>query len=210
MVRLKRFLLAVLSAVGLATAASAAPVITVGSAVVPNGGPGTFDVTISNPDAVVYDVGGFSLDLSTSGGLTFTGVDYPATNYLYDGNSFNQANGFPFSLDAFPNTAFNATDLHVDFGLPGATTLNPGDVFTLATVSFDTPPFSGAPSGDLFNVILEGTTFLVDGNGVPIDATLVNGSVTATGSVTVIPEPATLAVFGAVAAAGLVRRRRVV
>jgi len=201
MFRLKRFLLAVLSVVGFAAAANAAPVITVESVVIPNGGPGTFDISISNPDATAYQVGGFSLDLSTSGGLTFTGVNYPAMNYIYDGNSFNQANGFLFSYDPFPNTAFNATDL--EDGTFGFTTLNPGDTFKLATVNFLAPP-----GGGIYPLTLANTTLLVDGDGNEVGATLVNGSVTVNGVATAVPEPATLVVFGAVAAVGLAFRRR--
>lgn len=199
MYRLVKMFVALTTIVAAAVPAVASPILGVESTVVhaPDT-TGTVNVYLTVPigDAAIK-LGGFDFTLTTSGGAQFTAVNYPASNYVFQGNSFNQTFSFPFSLDSFPNATFTASDLANTFTL-----INPGQTFLLGTVSFSVPPYAGATVVYPLN-ISGGALGLVDENGDPIAFTTANGTITQ------VPEPATLVVFGTLAAVGFgVRRRR--
>lgn len=198
-------LLAAFAAVALVGGrASAAPILGIESVTVaaPNT-TGTFNVYITVPQGdPSITLGGFEFTLDTSGGAQFTAVDYPASNYVFDGVSFNQTFGFPFSYDSFPNTSFTASDLHKDVGQPfGGTTINPGDKYLLGTVSFTVPPLHG-PGADVYPITFGELTNLSDQFGEPIPFTFANGAIT------VVPEPVSVAVFAGVVGLGALATRR--
>src|SRR5262249_38129783 len=114
----------------------------------------------------------------------------------------------PFSFDTFPTQVFSASDL--DLTPPGFVTLNPGDVFGLAHVSYTVAP--GAPGGDVaVSLVPEGPS-LSDNNGDAIPSTPQNGTIPLPHS-QAVPEPpalvlASLGAFLIAVARRVVRSRR--
>jgi hypothetical protein len=174
------------------------------------GSSGSFDVLLVNTNpagGASHDVAADTLGLSLVGplSLTFTGVsiDTVAAPYIYV-TSGTTAGGGPLSLDTFPNTQFTASDS--EFAAPGFRTVNPGDVFGLAHVSFAISPSS--PLGTDTIAFVSPTTSLSDQNGNIIPVSLVSGSI----STSAIPEPSALTEAATAALIGLGtswwRRRR--
>jgi hypothetical protein len=129
------FLLLAAAALVLAAAPARADLmISVGSATVAPGGAGAFDVTLSNPlgDTAVQ-LGGFTVALSVASGsgITLTRVDFPPTNYVFAGASFDQ--NFSLPLGAVTATTGSANDVTDPVAF---VTLNPGSSFALARFSF--------------------------------------------------------------------------
>ncbi len=105
------------------------------------GSSGSFDLLLVNTNAsggTSYDVSSDQFVLSLSGplGITFTGVsiDTVAAPYIFVSSGTTQPGGLPLSTDSFPNTTFTGAD--TEFAIPGYRTLNPGDTFGLADVSY--------------------------------------------------------------------------
>jgi hypothetical protein len=121
--------------------------------------------------------------------------------YIYVASGTTQGGG-PLSLDTFPNTQFMASDS--EFAAPGFRTVNPGDTFGLARVSFAVSPLS--PLGTDTIAFVSPATSLSDSSGGPIAVALVSGSI----STSVVPEPAALiqAATAALFGLGLVWWRR--
>src|SRR5262249_1018770 len=103
--------------------------------------------------------------------------------YIYVTSGTTQGGG-PLSLDTFPNTRFTASDS--EFGPLGFRTVNPGDTFGLARVSFAVSPTTAGGTDVIALDIL--ATSLSDSNGDLIPVSLVGGSI----RVSVVPEPAAL------------------
>jgi hypothetical protein len=153
------------------------------------GSSGTFDVLLLNTNAAGGDsfhVAADSLGLSLSApvSITFTDVtiNTVAAPYIYV-NSGTLNGGGPLSLDSFPNTQFTASDS--EFSAPGFRTVNPGDVFGLAHVSYSV---SSTTTNGTDSILIAGgpTTSLSDENGNSLPFAVTNGLI-AVG--TAIPEP---------------------
>jgi hypothetical protein len=154
------------------------------------GSSGSFDVLLVNTNpagGASYDVAADSLGLSLVGPLsvTFTGVsiDTVAAPYIYVTSGTTVPGGLPLSLDTFPNTQFTASDS--EFASPGFRTVDPGQTFGLAHVSFAISPTS--PLGTDTIAFVSPTTSLSDQNGNAIPVSLVSGSIAS------VPEPSALA-----------------
>jgi len=157
-----------------------------------------------------YDVSSDQFVLSLSGplGITFTGVsiatDPVAAPYIFVSSGTTQPGGPPLSMDTFPNTQFTGVDL--EFASPGFRTVNPGDTFGLAHVSYAVS--SSTPNGiDTITIAPSPASFLTDLAGNQISFAIANGSI-AVG--TVVPEPwaLTQASTAVLIGLGLVWRRR--
>ena len=175
------------------------------------GSSGSFDLLLVNTNPTggdSYDLAGDQFVLTVSGplGITFTDAsidtDPVAAPYIFVTSGTTQGGG-PLSLDPFPNTSF--TGLDTEFANPGFRTLNPGDVFGLAHVSFSVS--SSAPNGtDMLTISPSPDSLLIDSNLNEIPFGILNGSFRI-GSA--IPEPwaLTQATTAAVIGLGLVWRR---
>jgi hypothetical protein len=170
------------------TPARAGLVLQVENSSAPPGGTGSFDVILSDT-AGTFAVSGFQVELSVPGasGVHFSGVDTSTTTAPY---LFGTLQTPPLSFDTFPNTTFTASDS--DATPPFFVTLNPGDEFGLAHVTYTVD--TGTTLGTLVPVsIVTGGTFLFD-NTTPIPNSIpytpVNGTITVT--VSTIPEPSTV------------------
>jgi hypothetical protein len=151
------------------------------------GSHGSFDVLLLNTNPVggaSFDVAADSFQLSLSGPLSVTFTDVSINTvvpYVYVTSGTTQGGG-PLSLDTFPNTQFTASDS--EFAAPGFRTVNPGDVFGLAHVSYSVSATT-ANGIDSLTITVGPTTSLSDENGNPLPFTITNGSI----SVGVVPEP---------------------
>jgi len=156
------------------------------------GSSGSFDLLLMNTNltgGTSYDVSSdqFVLLLSAPPGITFTGVsiatDPLAAPYIFVSSGTTQPGGPPLSTDTFPNTTFTGAD--AEFASPYYRTVNPGQTFGLAHVSYavssDTPLL-------IFTITIlpSPTSLLTDLAGNPIAFGIANGSI-AVG--TVVPEP---------------------
>ncbi len=175
------------------------------------GSSGSFDLLLVNTNATggaSYEVSSDQFLLSLSGplGITFTdatiATDPVAAPYIYvvstDGNF-----GLPLPVTSLP-TSFVATDS--EFASPGYRTVNPGQTFGLAHVSYTVS--SSTPNGiDAITIAPPPDSVLTMLDGTPIPFGIVNGSI-AVG--VVIPEPwaLTQAVTAVVIGLGLAWRRR--
>jgi hypothetical protein len=164
------------------------------------GSSGSFDVLLVNTNpagGASFDVAADSLGLSLSGPLSITFTDVSintAIPYIYVTSGTTQGGG-PLSLDTFPNTQFTASDS--EFALPGFRTLNPGDTFGLAHVSFTIDPTTVNGTD---TIALGGlSTTLSDANGNAIAVTTLDGSIRVGG----VPEPAALTQAATAALVGL-------
>jgi hypothetical protein len=160
------------------------------------GSTGSFDVLLTNTNptgGASYDVAGDSFQLQLSGPLdasfTDVSINTVAAPYIYVTSGTTQGGG-PLSLDTFPNMLFTASDS--EFASPGFRTVNPGDVFGLAHVSYSIS--STTPNG--IDTISFSNVSLTDINGNAIPVSISNG-VIAVGMA--IPEPSAL-IQGATAA----------
>lgn len=165
-----------------------------------SGGTGSFDIVLQDLGGT-FQIGGFSLELSVPGasGITFTAVDTLTT----DAYLFGALQSLPFSFDSFPNTTFSASD--TDFTAPGYVTLNPGDLYGLAHVSYSV--LAGTPGGAVTVSLLDvgGGTSLSDDAGNPVSFSATNGTITVQ---SVVPEPSAFALAGVGGALALAFARR--
>ena len=178
------------------------------------GSSGSFDLLLVNTNPIggtSYDVSSDQFVLSLSGplGITFTGVsiatDPVAAPYIFVSSGTTQPGGPPLSTDTFPNTQFTGID--PEFASPGFRTVNPGDTFGLAHVSYAVS--SSTPNGiDTITIAPSPDSLLTMLDGTSISFGITNGSI-AVG--TVIPEPwaLTQAATAVLIGLGLVWRRRV-
>jgi hypothetical protein len=163
------------------------------------GSSGSFDVLLVNTNpagGAGFDVAADSFGLSLMGPLSITFTDVSINTivpYIYVTSGTTVPGGGPLSLDTFPNTQFTASDS--EFAAPGFRTVNPGDTFGLAHVSFAVSPT--APLGtDTINFVSSATS-LSDNNGNSIPFSLVSGSIS------VVPEPSALIEAATAALIGL-------
>jgi hypothetical protein len=152
------------------------------------GSSGSFDVLLMNTNAAggaSFSVAGDSLDLALSGpaGVTFTDVTINILPYIYAVSATTLPGSDPLDFGiSFPNTGFAVSDS--DGASPFFQTVNPGEVFGLASVSYTvSPTFSGTDVLTLAS--LNVGTSLSDINGNLIPFTAMNGSIT----ISSIPEP---------------------
>jgi len=155
-----------------------------------SGSSGSFDLLLMNTNltgGTSYDVSSdqFVLLLSAPPGITFTGVsiatDPLAAPYIFVSSGTTQPGGPPLSTDTFPNTTFTGAD--AEFASPYYRTVNPGQTFGLAHVSYAVS--SSTPSGTIA-ILPSPTSLLTDLAGTPISFGITSGSI-AVG--TVVPEP---------------------
>ena len=118
------------------------------------GSSGSFDLLLMNTNltgGTSYDVSSDQFVLSLLGplGITFTGVsiatDPVAAPYIFVSSGTTQPGGPPLSTDTFPNTTFTGAD--AEFASPYYRTVNPGQTFGLAHVSYAVS--SSTPSGTI-------------------------------------------------------------
>jgi len=166
------------------------------------GSSSSFDLLLVNTNpagGASYNVAADSFELSLSGpvAVTFTDVSISTivAPYIYVPSGTTQGGG-PLSLDTFPNTQFTASDS--EFAAPGFRTVNPGDVFGLAHVSFTVSPTAGL-GADTIAIASGAATSLSDENGNAIPFAISNGLI---GSG--VPEPCALAQAATAAMIGLV------
>ncbi len=176
------------------------------------GSSGSFDLLLMNTNltgGTSYEVSSDQFVLSLSGplGIAFTGVtiatDPVAAPYIFVMSGTTQ--GLPLSIDTFPNTQFTGAD--TEFASPYYRTVNPGDTFGLAYVSYSVS--SSTPNGiDTITIAPSPATLLTTLDNTPIPFGITNGLI-AVG--TVIPEPwaLTQAATAVLIGLGLVWRRRV-
>jgi len=172
-----------------ASCRAAGLILQVPDLVVAPGSSGSFDILLINSNAAggdSYNVSADTVVVSLSGplGVAFTDVTIDTiAPYIYVTSGTTQGGG-PLSLDAFPNVQFTASD--AEFAAPGYRTLNPGDVFGLAHVSYSVD--SSTPSGrETILIAADPITSLSDVSGEALLFTIINGSITM-----VIPEPSAL------------------
>jgi hypothetical protein len=177
------------------------------------GSSGSFDLLLVNtnsPGGAGYDVSGDEFILSLLGplGITFTdatiATDPVTAPYIFVLSGTTLPGGSPLSMDTFPNTQFTGVDL--EFASPYYRTVNPGQTFGLAHVSYAVS--SSTPNGiDTITIAPSPESLLTDlaGNSIPFGIT--NGLI-AVG--TVIPEPwaLTQAATAVLVGLGLFWRRR--
>ena len=145
------------------------------------GSSGSFDLLLVNTNptgGTSYEVSSDQFVLSLSGplGITFTGVsiDTVAAPYIFVSSGTTQPGGLPLSIDTFPNTQFTGAD--AEFALPGFRTVNPGDTFGLAHVSYAVS--SSTPNGiDTITIEPSPTSLLTDVDGTRIPFGITNGSI---------------------------------
>ena len=174
------------------------------------GSSGSFDVLLMNTNAAGGASFGVSLDslelaLSGSAGVAFTDVTINTiVPYIYTVSATTLPGSDP--LDAgivFPNAGFTVSDS--DGGSPFFQTVNPGDSFGLANVSYTvSPTFSGTDTITIASLNVGTSLSDINGNAIPFTA--MNGSI----STTAIPEPSTLiqAATAVLIGLGAVWRRR--
>ncbi len=171
------------------------------------GSSGSFDMLLIDTDPIgspAYSVAGDSLELTLTGSadIAFTNVTINTiVPYIYAVSATTLPESDPLNFGiTFPNTSFTVSDS--DGGSPFFQTVNPGDKFGLANVSYTvSPTVSGT---DTISSLGIGTS-LSDTNGNPIAVTSMDGSIS-----TVIPEPSTLiqAATALLIGLGAVWRRR--
>jgi hypothetical protein len=151
------------------------------------GGTGSFDVTLADTGGT-FNIAGFSVNLTVPGasGVSFTDVN---TDTIVSPYIFGTLQTPPFSFDTFPNTQFIASDVAAT-----SVTINPGDTFGLAHVTYSVTP--GAPSAAVPVSLIDigGGTALADENGNFVSFTTTDGTITVSG--TAVPEPASLTLLG--------------
>ena len=135
-------------------------------------GAGSFDVSADQ----------FTLSLLGPAGISFTDVSIATTDapYLFvtSGTSF----GTPFSVDSFPNTGFTALD--AEFAGSGYRTVNEGDTFGLAHVSYSV---SASASAGTYTIAPSPDSLFYDVSGMPFSPPdITNGSIRIASA---IPEP---------------------
>jgi hypothetical protein len=186
-------------ALGQAVPCRADLVIEAPNLIAPPGTSGSFDLLLVNTNpagGASYHVAADSLGLSLMGPLsaTFTDVSIQTiVPYIYVTSGTTQGGG-PYSQDTFPNSQFTASDS--EFAAPGFRTVNPGDTFGLAHVSYTIS--STSPGGRDTLAFLSPATSLSDENGNALTVSLVSGSIATT-----VPEPAALIPAGTAALIGL-------
>ncbi len=155
------------------------------------GSSGSFDVLLRDTDPAGspgYNVAedNFELTLTGAAGFTFTNATInTSAAYIYV-ESTDAASGLPLSTSTFPNTDFIASDL--ENAPPNYyRTLNPGDVFGLANVSYTVASdASGTDALTIANVGIATTLTDINGNNIPF--TVMNGAI----STFAVPEPSAL------------------
>jgi hypothetical protein len=171
------------------------------------GSSGSFDVLLLNTNAAggaSYGVSSDSLELTLAGpaGIAFTNVTINTiVPYIYAVSATTLPGSDPLNFGiTFPTTSFTVSDS--DGGSPFFQTVNPGDSFGLANVSYTvSPTFLGT---DTISSLGIGTSLSdIDGNSIPFAS--MDGSIS-----TVIPEPSTLiqAATALLIGLGAVWRRR--
>jgi hypothetical protein len=178
------------------------------------GSSSAFDVLLVDTDpadTAGYNVASDSLQLNLSGSagtsIQFTSATIHTVSapYIFK-QSLDGNNGIPLFTNTLPATVLMTSDAgDVVGGYPGDTTVNPGDTFGLANVSYTVSSNLMPGSGDSITFVLTGSaTSLSDPTGAGIPFTVENGSIT------VVPEPSplTLGTIAAQIGLGALRGRR--
>jgi hypothetical protein len=167
------------------------------------GSTGSFEVLLVNTNAAggaSYGVSIDSLDLALSGpaGVAFTDVTINTiVPYIYTVSATTLPGSDPLDFGiTFPNAGLTVADS--DGGSPFFQTVNPGDTFGLANVSYTvSPTFAGTDTITIANLNVGTSLADIDGNAIPFTAS--NGSI----STAAIPEPSTLIQVASAALIGL-------
>ena len=156
------------------------------------GSSGSFDVLLMDTDpagTMGYNVAedNFELTLTGAAGFTFTNATINTSITYIFAQSTDAASGLPLSTSTFPNTDFIASD--TENAPPNYyRTVNPGDVFGLANVSYSVASnASGTDALTIANVGIASTLTDINGNIIPF--TVTDGAIS---TFSAIPEPSTL------------------
>jgi hypothetical protein len=141
-------------------------------------------------------VAGFSVEVTVpfASKVTFTNADVNTANpYI-----FGTLQSPPLSFNGFPNIDLTVSDTSAT--VPGYKTLNPGDIFGLAHVTYAVA--GNAPIGPVTVSIVPAGTSLSDDSANAIAFTPANGTIT----ISSVPEPSPL-LLALVTAAGVLSTR---
>jgi hypothetical protein len=160
------------------------------TAVAGSTGNATLEVSLTNTGSVSSpEIAAFQFQLMVSGasGVTFDDADISTANHAYIFGTDTSAP--PLSFDAFPNTAFTASDLYT---IPdGGVALGAGQTVGLGRVTFDVALSAAGISP--VTIVPNFTDSVLDPNGdtISLPYQFVNGSINVTSSASV-PEPSSL------------------
>jgi len=172
------------------------------------------DVTIQNTGSSAQNIAGFDLGLSVaSSNILFTGGnESTALTYLFSGDSFDI--DLPTSLTSVPPPNGQTVQAS-DFSNSGnGTNLAAGATLGLGHIIFNvaggtTPgPITVTLAASACNVSLVPCTDLSDSNFNTVAFTAVNGTITVTGAISGVPEPASGLLAGLALAAIVAVRLR--
>ena len=182
------------------------------------GNSGSFDVNLVDtdlPGSAAYQFSGFNFELSVpaASGVTFTDAGFNTTTpYIFNGNSFDEENGSPLSVDMngnspFPTQDFIASDVAAD--APYYTAVSPGDTFGLGHISYAVAPGTTLGPVTVSFESIGGGTSLSDPKGMAIPFTTQNGTIIVA-DVSPTPEPSGAGMLGlmALGLGGLLLRAR--
>lgn len=182
---------------------------------------GSFQVNLanvtdtSNPAPSVSNFT-IQLELNPSQGIQFTGISQNTVdsnnkgNYIFNniGGAAELGNSYQFSTDTFPNSSFTASDS--DFlgstptnGASPAVTLNQGDSFGLALITFSA---TSATAGTAFLNFLSSGTSIADTSGNTVNYDSSSGSIEV--NIASVPEPGTITLLAMAASVGMIMDRR--
>ena len=170
-------------------------------------GAGAFDVTIRDDDpagTAPFQLSGFSIELAAPTGSAVTFQDaneVTAAPYVFGADGLGSL--FPDPTNKpFPSQDFIASDLYL--GLSGYQSINPGGTFGLAHVTYSVTPGSVGPVTVSFKDLGGGTSLSGTdplGNEITVSSFSAND-----GTISPVPEPATLAMLGTAGVVALISR----
>jgi hypothetical protein len=155
------------------------------------GSSGKFDLLITNNGSTPVELAADGIELGVPAGIHFTAADITtATPYVFP-SSFDDINGFTLSLDPFPTTDFTVSD--VDNAPSSSVTINPGDTFGIADISYTIDPTAAPGNYELSFEHIPPATSLSDAAGHAIPFTTSNGSINVIAA-TPVPLPSPLGI----------------
>jgi hypothetical protein len=161
------------------------------------GGTGTFEILLTDTDGAgssAYDVGlvNFDLKADSTSGIQFTAADTNTTTpYIFYGNSGDITNGFPLSSDSFPTTEVDGGDNTI--GSP--TTMNPGDVYGLANITYTVSPGAALGPAALTFEDVGGGTVAEQSDETALPSAAMNSTITVGPANAAVPEASSLALL---------------
>jgi hypothetical protein len=145
----------------------------------------TFEVDLLNDTGSSIVIGGFNFEITADSDIDFTGADFSTfASYIFAGDSWDQANSFPL------NTSTGSSLSAGDISNSGAgATLGAGRTLGLALLTFDVSPTAALGQVAVSLSSDPSHTNLSDQNGNLIAFDWDEGTIN------VVPEPSTAAMF---------------